>query len=107
MNAPQLMISPSLLMRSGLKILQQDDMILLKFTEELSTRWQELRVKHTTQSLTTEESAELAGIQETERILTLLNSKLAVQNQWSPSKLATLSEIELENDANTATLLSL
>ncbi|MCL1470172.1 hypothetical protein [Argonema antarcticum] len=107
MAEPQLMILPSLLMRSGLQIRQVDDIILFKFTEELHSRLEELLEKSKAGFLTQYEAAELAGIKELDRIFTLVNSKLAARSKWSQNKLEALSDKERETDVNTATLLNL
>jgi hypothetical protein len=107
MATPQLMLQPSLLMRSGLQIRQQNHVLLFKLTDELHARLEELLEKSKGQLITPSEVTELAGIQELERIFTLINSKLAALNQWSQSELETLSDNELRTDVNTATHLNL
>ncbi|MGB0561680.1 MAG: hypothetical protein ACPGVO_07720 [Spirulinaceae cyanobacterium] len=101
------MIQPSLLMRSGVQVLQSEGMVLFKFTPQLHEQLETLLDKQRSDALTELERAELTGLQELDRILTLFNSQLAVQHQWSPSKLAALSAAEPETDANIATPLSL
>jgi hypothetical protein len=105
--APQLMIQPSLLMRSGVQVLHSEDMMLFKFTNELHEQLESLLNKQRSNALTELERAELTGLQELNRILILFNSQLAAQHQWSPSKLAALSAAEPETDANIATPLNL
>jgi hypothetical protein len=107
MATPQLMIQPSLLMRSGLQIRQVDDVFLFKFTDELHLRMEELLEKKKAGLLTPEEAAEYAGITELDRIFTLVNSQLAIRFKWSQSKLESLSGNEQETDVNTATPLNL
>lgn len=107
MATPQLMIQPSFLTRSGLQIRHADDAILFKFTDGLHSRLEELLEKSKGGLLTEDEAAELTGIQELDRIFTLINSKLAVQFKWSQSKLEALSENEQESDVNIATPLNL
>lgn len=103
MATPQLMIQPSFLMRFGLRICQDNDIIIFKFTDELHSRLEELLEKSKAGLLTQDEAAELAGIKELDRVFTLINSKLAAQAKWSPSKLEALSDNEQETDVNTAT----
>jgi hypothetical protein len=107
MGTPQLMIQPSVLMRSGLQVCQKDGIILFKLTDELHFRLEELLEKKKAGVLTQDEVAEYEGITELDRIFTLVNSKLAVQFKWSQSKLEALSDDEQETDVNTATPLNL
>jgi hypothetical protein len=107
MPTPQLMISPSFLMRSGLQIRQRDEVILFKFTDDLHFRLESLLEKSKAGLLTENEVAELEGIKELDRIFTSINSKLAAQLKWSLSQLESLSNNERETAVNTATPLNL
>ena len=48
---------------------------LFKFTEELQTRFEELIEMYKAQQLTAAQEAELKGLQELDRIFTLLNAR--------------------------------
>lgn len=79
--APQLMppvsmIEPSSWLRSGITVENIDGINLVKFTDELHTRLEELLEKRKNEALTSQEEAEYAGISELERILTFVNAKL-------------------------------
>jgi hypothetical protein len=79
--APQVMtpipmIEPSSWLRSGVTVEKVDGVNLVKFTDELHTRLEELLVKRKVEQLTPSEEAEYAGISELERILTFVNAKL-------------------------------
>ena len=54
-------------------------MNLVKFTNELHFRLEELLQKRKAEQLSPEEEAEYAGISELERILTFVNAKLIAQ----------------------------
>lgn len=73
---PVLMIEPSSWLRSGITIEQVDGVNLVKFTNELHTRLEELLEKRKAKLMTSQEEAEYAGISELERILTFVNAKL-------------------------------
>ncbi|NEP08996.1 MAG: hypothetical protein F6J92_02950 [Symploca sp. SIO1A3] len=73
---PVLMIEPSSWLRSGITIEKVNGVNLVKFTNELHTRLEELLEKRKIQSLTPQEETEYAGITELERVLTLVNAKL-------------------------------
>lgn len=70
------MIEPSSWLRSGIAVEKVDGVNLVKFTDELHTRLEELLGKQKTEQLTPAEEAEYAGISELERILTFVNAKL-------------------------------
>lgn len=74
--APVLMIEPSSWLRSGINIEKVDGVNLVKLTSDIHTRLEELLEKRKTDSLTSQEEAEYAGIAELERILTFVNAKL-------------------------------
>jgi hypothetical protein len=73
---PVLMIEPSSWLRSGITIAKVDNIDLVKFTDELHDRAEELLEQRKAGLLTMEEEAEYAGIAELERILTFINAKL-------------------------------
>ena len=75
-----LMIEPSSWLRSGIKVEKVDNVNLVKFTNELHFRLEELLQKRKAEQLSPEEEAEYAGISELERILTFVNAKLIAQS---------------------------
>ncbi len=77
---PVLMIEPSSWLRSGIKVEKIDNINLVKFTDELHFRLEEILEKKKAATLTPEEEAEYAGISELERILTLVNALLIAQS---------------------------
>ncbi|MBD2386813.1 hypothetical protein [Cylindrospermum sp. FACHB-282] len=83
----QLMVQPSSLISSGIRMSEFGNIYLFKFTEELQSRFEELLEKKKTNTLTPEEEAEYVGISELERIFTLINAQLAAKSKWCPNKL--------------------
>ena len=73
---PVPMIEPSSWLRSGITVEKVDGVNLVKFTDELHTRLEELLEKRKAEQLTSVEEAEYAGISQLERILTFVNAKL-------------------------------
>lgn len=73
---PVPMIEPSSWLRSGITIEKVDGVNLVKFTDELHTRLEELLEKRKAGLLTPVEEAEYTGISDLERILTFVNAKL-------------------------------
>jgi type II secretory pathway predicted ATPase ExeA len=73
---PVAMIEPSSWLRSGIRVEQVDGVNLVKLTQELHTRLEELLEKRKAERLTPVEEAEYTGISELERILTFVNAKL-------------------------------
>jgi hypothetical protein len=73
---PVPMIEPSSWLRSGIIIEKVDGVNLIKFTNELHTRLEDLLEKRKDKLLTPIEEAEYNGISELERILTFVNAKL-------------------------------
>ncbi|NCR16624.1 MAG: hypothetical protein EWV53_19565 [Microcystis panniformis Mp_MB_F_20051200_S9] len=73
---PVPMIEPSSWLRAGITVEKVEGVNLIKFTDELHTRLEELLEKRKAQLLTAAEEAEYAGIAELERILTFINAKL-------------------------------
>lgn len=86
----QLMVQPSSLISSGIKMSQFGDIYLFKFTDELQSRFEELLEKKKADALTPEEEAEYVGISELERIFTLINAQLAAKTKWCPNQLENL-----------------
>ncbi|QSJ19332.1 hypothetical protein JYQ62_11770 [Nostoc sp. UHCC 0702] len=86
----QLMVQPSSLISSGIKMSEFGDIYLFKFTDELQSRFEELLEKKKADALTAEEEAEYVGICELERIFTLINAQLATKSKWCPNKLENL-----------------
>ncbi len=83
----QLMVQPSSLISSGMKMSEFGDIYLFKFTDELQSRFEELLTKKKADSLTPEEEAEYVGISELQRIFTLINAQIAAKSKWCPNKL--------------------
>ncbi len=100
----QLMVQPSALISSGIRINEFGDTYLFKFTDELQCRFEELLEKKRNNSLTSFEQAEYAGISDLARTFTLINAQLAAKSKWCPNKLEDLSDDELNSSANTVTL---
>ena len=86
----QLMVQPSSLISSGIRMSEFGDLYLFKFTTELQSRFEVLLEKKKADALTPEEEAEYVGISELERIFTLINAQLAAKSKWCPSKLEDL-----------------
>lgn len=86
----QLMVQPSSLISSGIKMSEFGDIYLFKFTDELQSRFEELLEKKKVSALTPEEEAEYIGISELERIFTLINAQLAAKSKWCPNQLENL-----------------
>lgn len=78
---PQLMVPPSFLMHSGIRISQVENLTLFKFTDELQSRMEELLEKHKTGLLKPDEETEYAGISELDRIFTWVNAQLIAQQK--------------------------
>jgi hypothetical protein len=86
----QLMVQPSSLISSGIKMSEFGDIYLFKFTDELQSRFEELLEKKKADALTAEEEAEYIGISELERIFTLINAQLAAKSKWCLNQLENL-----------------
>lgn len=86
----QLMVQPSSLISSGIKMSEFGDIYLFKFTDELQSRFEELLEKKKANALTPEEESEYVGISELERIFTLINAQLAAKSKWCPNQLENL-----------------
>jgi len=101
---PQLMVQPSALMSSGIRMSEFGNIYLFKFTSELQSRFEELLEKKKADRLTPEEEAEYVGISELERIFTLINAQLAAKSKWCPTQLEDLYDNEPDTSVNTVTL---
>ncbi len=76
----QMMVQPSSWVESGIKISKIRGLNLFKFTDELQSRLEELSAKKQSNSITTQEDAELSGILELNRIFTLLNARIIAES---------------------------
>ncbi|MFM5890959.1 MAG: hypothetical protein ACKPFD_03220 [Dolichospermum sp.] len=83
----ELMVQPSSLISSGIKMSEFGDIYLFKFTDELQSRFEELLAKKKSDMLNSEEKAEYVGISELQRIFTLINAQLAAKSKWCPNQL--------------------
>jgi hypothetical protein len=81
----QLMVQPSSLISSGIKMSEFGDIYLCKFTDELQSRFEELLEKKKADLLTPEEEAEYVGISELQRRFTLINAQIAAKSKWCPN----------------------
>jgi uncharacterized protein YnzC (UPF0291/DUF896 family) len=75
------MVKPSFWVETGVKISKVRQLYLFKFTEQLQERLDELSEKNKTETLTSEEAAELAGILELNQIFTLMNAKIIAESK--------------------------
>lgn len=73
------MVKPSFWVEKGIEIETVQQLYLFKFGSELQERLDSLNQKKKLEGLTEEESAELAGILELDRIFTLINGKIISQ----------------------------
>lgn len=71
----EFMVQPSSWIEQGITIQTVRGLRLYKFTDELQLRFEELIDLYKAQSLVPEQEAELRGLQELDRIFTLLNAK--------------------------------
>lgn len=71
----EFMVQPSSWIEQGITIQTIRGLRLYKFTDELQLRFEELIELYKAQSLVPEQEAELKGLQELDRIFTLLNAK--------------------------------
>ncbi len=78
MNA-QLMIKPSSFIDTGIQVQLVRGLLLFKFSEFLQERLESLNEKQREEQLTPDETVELAGILELDRIFTLLNAKIIAE----------------------------
>ncbi len=98
---PLLMLQPSSLISSGVKMRQFGNIYLFRFTDELQFRFEELLEKKKAHILTPNEEAEYMGISELEQIFTLINAQLAAKSQWCPTQLEDLYDDEPDTSVNT------
>ena len=71
----ELMVQPSSWIEQGITIQIVRGLRLFKFTEDLQQRFEELIDLYKEQQLTQTQEAELKGLQELDRIFTLLNEQ--------------------------------
>ncbi|MEL7140759.1 MAG: hypothetical protein AAFY33_02275 [Cyanobacteria bacterium J06643_4] len=69
------MVQPSSWIEEGITTQLVKGLKLFKFNEGLQTHFEELIEMHKAQQLSAEQAAELKGLQELDRIFTLLNAK--------------------------------
>ncbi|WP_204106597.1 MULTISPECIES: hypothetical protein [Spirulina sp. CCY15215] len=74
----QTMVQPSSWIETGIQIQKVRELNLFKFTDELQTRLEILIDRKKNNDLTPEETAELAGITELDRIFTLINARIII-----------------------------
>lgn len=101
---PQLMVQPSILMSSGIRMSEFGNIYLFGFTSELQSRFEELLERKKADIFTSEEEAEYAGILELKRIFTLINAQLAGKSKWCPTQLERLYDNEPDISVNTVIL---
>ncbi|MFN6562794.1 MAG: hypothetical protein RMY28_023800 [Nostoc sp. ChiSLP01] len=73
----QVVIKPSSLLMSGIRVEKVNNLNLFKFTEELGSRLQELLDKKKADSLTSQEAIELEAIGELDTIFSYINATIA------------------------------
>lgn len=73
---PTSMLAPSSWLRSGITVESVDGVNLIKLTQDIHGRLEELLEKRKADTLTAQETAEYAGIAELERIMTFVNAQL-------------------------------
>lgn len=76
----QTMVQPSSWIEGGIKLEKIRGLNLFKFTDELQMRFETLINRQKDNILTTEETAELAGITELDRIFTLMNARIIAES---------------------------
>jgi hypothetical protein len=76
----QTMVQPSSWVEVGIQIQTVRGLNLFKFTEDLQTRLELLIERQKAHCLTAEETAELAGITELDRIFTLMNARIIAES---------------------------
>lgn len=79
MNA-QLMMKSSSFIDTGIQVQLVRGLLLFKFSEFLQERLESLNEKQREEQLTPDETVELAGILELDRIFTLLNAKIIAES---------------------------
>jgi hypothetical protein len=76
----QLMSQPSGFIDAGIQIKTVRGLSLFEFTESLQERLSRLNEKQRVAQLTPDETVELVGILELDRVLTLLNAKMIARD---------------------------
>ncbi len=76
----QTMVQPSSWIEAGVKLQNVRGLDLFKFTDALQTRLETLIDHQKSNLLTPEETAELAGIRELDRIFTLINARIIAES---------------------------
>jgi hypothetical protein len=76
----QTMVQPSFWVETGIQIQQVRGLNLFRFTDELQSRFEILIERQKADALTQEESSELAGITELDRIFTLMNARIIAES---------------------------
>ena len=76
----QVMVQPSFWIESGITIKKIRNAYLFKFTDALQSRLDALSERQKSDTLSTEEAAELAGMLELDRIFTLLNARIIAES---------------------------
>lgn len=75
----QTMVQPSSWVESGIKLQKVRELHLFKFTDELQNRL-EILIDRKKNLLTPEETAELTGMTELDRIFTLMNARIIAES---------------------------
>lgn len=76
----QTMVQPSSWVEAGIQIQKVRGLNLFKFTNELQARLETLIDRKKENCLTPEETAELAGLTELDRIFTLMNARIIAES---------------------------
>jgi len=76
----QMMVQPSSWVEGSIQIQKVRGLNLFKFTDELQSRLETLIDHQKANLLTPEETAELAGITELDRIFTLMNARIIAES---------------------------
>lgn len=75
----EFMVQPSSWIEQGITTQMVRGLQLFKFTEELQVHFEELIERYKNQQLSEAQKAELKGLQELDRIFTLLNARSIAQ----------------------------
>jgi hypothetical protein len=76
----QTMVQPSFWIEVGIQIQKVRGLNLFKFNDDLQARLEVLIDRQKANILTTEETTELAGITELDRIFTLMNARIIAES---------------------------
>jgi hypothetical protein len=76
----QTMVQPSFWIEAGIELQKIRGLNLFKFGDELQLRLEILIDRQKSELLTSEETAELAGIAELDRIFTLINARIIAES---------------------------